>query len=145
MILDSTLEMSLAQAFTAQGTAVGTNIIDLGQARNIGVGEDLFLYIRVNTTVTSAGSATVDFQLQTSANNDLSSATVLASTGAQAKTALTAGTVLKLKLPPSSAYKQYLGVAYVVATADLTAGKFDAWIAKDVQDSTQYGSGFTVN
>jgi len=143
MILDKSLEMSLAQAFTAQGTTVSTNVIDLGSARNIGAGDDLYLFVRVDTAVTSLGAATVDIQLQTSANADLSSADVLLSTGAIAKATLVAGKTYKLKLPVGS-YKRYLGVGYVVGTADLTAGKFDAWIAKDVDAHDQYPSGFSV-
>jgi len=143
MLLDKSLELSLAQAFTAQGTTVSTNVIDLGSARNIGAGEDLFLYVRVDTAVTSAGSATVDIQLQTSANADLSSPDVLTSIGAVAKATLVANKTYKLRLPAGT-YKRYLGVGFVVATADLTAGKFDAWIAKNVDDTTNYASGFAV-
>ena len=41
MILDQSLQLSLTQAVTA--TALSTNVIDIGSARNIGAGEDLFL------------------------------------------------------------------------------------------------------
>lgn len=141
MILDKTLELSLAQAVTA--TALATNVIDIGSARNIGVGEDTFLFIKVGAAAAAVGAATVNFQLQTSANSDLSSPTTLLDSGAIAKTALTANAVLKFKLPPAD-YKRYVGLNYLVGTGPLTAGDFSAWICNDVQDNTQYASGFAV-
>lgn len=142
MIFDKTLELSLAQAVTA--TAVSTNVIDIGSARNIGVGEDLFLYIKVDTAATAAGAATVNFQLQADDNSGMASPATILDSGAIGKAALTAGAVIKYKLP-SGAYERYLALNYLVTTGPLTAGAFSAWVCSDVQDNNQYASGFTVN
>jgi hypothetical protein len=38
-----------------------------------------------------------------------------------------------MKIPANS--KRYVGVIYTVATADLTAGKFSAFLSKDLQSA----------
>jgi hypothetical protein len=142
MILDKTLELSLAQAVTA--TAVSTNVVDIGSARNIGTGEDLFLYIKVDVATQAAGAATVNFQLQVDDNSGMSSPATLLDSGAIAKASLTAGAVFKYKLP-TGAFERYLALNYLVTTGPLTVGAFSAWIASDVQDNTQYPSGFAIS
>lgn len=56
MILDGQLQFSSAQAVTA--AAASTNYIDLGEARNIGEGKDLYVLTIVSTTFTDGGSNT---------------------------------------------------------------------------------------
>jgi len=142
MILDKTLELSLAQAVTA--TALSTNVIDMASARNIGAGEDLFLYIRVGAAATAAGAATVSFQLQTDSSPAMGTAVTVLDSGAIAKASLGANTALKFRLP-SSAFKQYLALNYLIATGPLTAGDFSAWICSDVPDNAQYPGGYVVS
>ncbi|GFE61930.1 Bbp16 family capsid cement protein [Geobacter sp. AOG2] len=141
MILDKTLELSLAQAVTA--TALSTNVIDMASARNIGGGEGLFLYIRVGAAAAAAGAATVNFQLQTDSSPAMGAAVTVLDSGAIPKAALAANTALKFRLP-SAAFKQFLALNYQVATGPLTAGDFSAWICSDVPDNTQYSGGYVV-
>lgn len=137
-LIDKQLVLSDAQAPTT-GTTVSTNTIDLGAAgtvpflggsplndpgRGVGVG----VVVQVVTTVTSAGSSTVQVQLVESDNADLSSGTVLCESAAIAKATLVAGYRFRLPALPKGISKRYLGVQYVVATADLTAGAFDAYL-----------------
>ena len=68
MLTDALLQLSSAQAVTT--TAVSTNTIDLGTARDIGTGEDLYAVITVDEAATASGSATVNFQVNTSAHRD---------------------------------------------------------------------------
>lgn len=127
MILDKELIFSDAQAPTT-GATDSTNVIDLGAVGD--AKDEMHLWIGVNTTVTSGGAATVAFSLQTSADN--SSYSVLWSSAAIAKATLVAGyNVVKMRLPQGC--KRYLKVVYTVATADLTAGKFDALLVMDAQ------------
>ena len=142
MILDKSLELSLAQAVTA--TALSTNVIDIAAARNIGAGEDLFLYIRVGAAAAASGAATVNFQVQTDSSSAMGTATTVLDSGAIPKASLGANSALKFKLP-SAAFKQYLALNYLVAAGPLTAGDFSAWIATDVQDNATYAGGYTVN
>ncbi len=137
---------------TASATAVSTDAIDLGIARDIGEGEELFFMIHVIAAVTGATSVQWDAIYAT--NAALSSGVIVGgSTGAIPIAALTAGSVHTISLNPilrynatteSSKAARYLGLRYtVVGTA--TAGSYCGYITKDIQDGKKfYASGFTV-
>lgn len=141
MMYDKLNTFGTDQAVTT--TAASTDIVDLGAARDMGNGEPLELVVLVTETVTAAGAATVTFTLETDDNAGFSSTFVLASSGAVAKPALTAGTeVLRVKVPLDA--ERFLRTNYTVATGPLTAGKFTAFLAHERQASRAYASGFTV-
>lgn len=149
MITDALLQLSSAQAVTA--SAVSTNTIDLSQARDIGPGETLYVAISVDTTVTAAGAATVNFQLITSAAANLGSPTIITQTDAIPKASLAAGARLVLTIPHQTLVggaalgQRYLGLQYTVATGPLTAGAFSAVGVYDYSDVVKaYPSAFTV-
>lgn len=143
---DALLQLSSAQAVTA--TAVSTNTIDLSLARDVGAGNDLFAVFNVDTAAEASGSATVTFEVITSASADLSSPTVIASTGEIGKASLTAARApITVPIPPHVTEKgqRYLGVRYTVATGPLTAGAFSATVTtSQVHGQKNYASGFTV-
>lgn len=141
MMYDKLNTFGTDQAVTT--TAPSTDIVDLGAARDLGNGEPLELVVLVTETVAAAGAATVTFTLETDDTAGFSSAFVLASSGAMAKAALTAGTeVLRVKVPLDA--ERFLRTNYTVATGPLTAGKFTAFLAHDRQANRAYASGFTV-
>jgi hypothetical protein len=149
MITDALLQLSSAQAVTS--TAFSTNTIDLGTSRDIGQGTDLYFVFGVDTTATAAGAATVNFQIVTSANANLSSPNILMQTDALAKTELTAGRKpIALCLASSILNslpigQRYLGVQYTVGTGPLTAGAFTCQLTlEDPGVGKNYASGFTV-
>ncbi len=144
MITDANLQLSSAQAVTA--TAFSTNTIDLSVARDIGTGEDLDIHVSVDTTCTAAGGATVQFQVVTSDNANLSSPIILNETDAIPIATLVKGYRMELEIPAQigSNGHRYLGLQYTVGTGPLTAGAFTATIALDVEDRKTYASGFTV-
>lgn len=128
MIIDRFNEFSNAQAVTV--SAASTNVIDLGTAKKI-EGKPLFLHIKVDTSATASGSATVTFALQTDSDEAFGSATTLWQSAAIGKATLVAGyQVIRLDLLGLS-LEQYLRVYYTVATGPLTAGKFDAFLSPD--------------
>lgn len=140
MYLDTLLKFSDEQAVTSTGDTASTNVVNAGTG-DAGAGENLFLFITVDEAVTSAGAATVQFVLQTDDNESFSSATDAMLSASIGKAALTAGATVKMRLPVG--LEKYLRVAYRVGTAALTAGKFSAFIAKDVPVETTYASGLT--
>lgn len=145
MITDALLRVSADQAVTA--TAVSTNTVDLSVARDIGEGNDLYMNFAVTEAALAAGAATVEFQVIASAAAALTSPTVIGSSGAIAKTSLTLGANVSVRINPqiASLGLRYLGANYVVSTGPLTAGKFTADIVETIQDGRKsYASGFTV-
>lgn len=149
MITDALLQLSSAQAVTA--TAFSTNTIDLGVARDIGQGEDLYVVIGVDEAVTASGAATVTFQLVTSANANLSSPNILVQTDALPKTELTLYRKPIALCIPSAILnalpvgQRYFGLQYTIGTGPLTAGKFTAQVTMDDPGVGKcYPSGFSV-
>jgi hypothetical protein len=149
MITDALLQLSNAQAVTA--SAVSTNTVDLGAARDIGSGEPLEIDVTVDQTVTAAGAGTVTFQVISSAAANLGSPTVIAQTDAIGKAELPAGRKpIRIKIPPHVLAslpigQRYLGLNFLVGTGPLTAGQFTANVVRDGQDvAKHYPSGFTV-
>lgn len=128
MIIDRLNEFSNAQAVTA--SAASTNVVDLGAAGKVEA-KPFYLHIKVPTTCTADGAATVTFALQTDDNESFSGAVALWTSAAISKASLVAGyEVIRLALN-GLALKQYLRVYYTVASGPLTAGAFDAFLSFD--------------
>ena len=133
MILDSQLSLSAAQSIAASaGDVVSTNIYDTGATADVGIGQDLYLVIQTVAAVTSGGSATVQFVLQTDDNSSFSSAREFLLTGAVALSWLTANTVqYRGRLPIG--LERYIRVVYRIATDTTTAGTATAFLVHDLQ------------
>lgn len=145
MFVDAFLQFSAAQAVTS--SAASTNVIDLGVARDLGKGEALEIDIRVNTTVTAAGAATVQFQLQTASDAAFTTPYTLVQTDAIPKASLVAGAAIPLHVDRAAPYapQEFLRLYYNVGAGPLTAGAFTATIVKNIQDGgDQSASGFSV-
>lgn len=167
MILDSALLLSGAisasgaltgQLVTSLGNTLSTNTIDIAslalggnQAGDYGAGEPLEIAISVLNSLTSAGAATVQFQLIQADDAALTTnVQVLVQTQALAYTLLTAGTLVPLHWDRAAPYtpKRYLGVRYVVAQAALTneTGQFATAVVKNVQEARGllFKSGYSI-
>lgn len=141
MILNKNLILSEAQAITA--TAISQNVIQWptngiipGDAaaivRNLGAGTPLPILLQVVETFATLTSLTIT--LETSAAADLSSSTVLASSGALALAVLTAGhRPTFLRYMPDATLLAFIGLRYTVGGSNATAGKITAAIATEVQ------------
>ena len=143
-IIDKFNQFSDAQAVTATGDTTSTKSFDTKGA-DIGTGEDTYLTVLVNEAVTSGGAATVEYKYVQSDYADLSSPDVLATSGAIAKATLVAGyKPLQIKIPANT--KRYVGVIYTVGVAVLTAGKFTAFLSKDIQSpkTRVFPAGYTI-
>lgn len=146
MYVDAQNLFSDAQAVTA--TAASTNYVDLGPltgtARNIGVGEDLYIRINVDVALTDSGSdSTVAITLETDNNTAFSSATTLA-TVASVSALAAVGTSYIYKLS-SAAYERYIQLRYTVSGGDLSTGSFTAAIVKDVDQYTSYADNIVIS
>jgi hypothetical protein len=156
---------------TATGTTALTNVIDSGplggqntvapvvnQGRDFGMGYPSWLYLLIITAPTSGGSATIDYQLVSSAAANLGTPNVMLDLtgGAQAYNGgkFAAGTAYRYALPRAGSYVptinpngwlRYRGINQINATAALTAGAVCAFLTRDIQDNQIYQAGFTLS
>lgn len=137
MILDERLEMCDATALNTGGAGtylIGDQIDTSLVGKDIGLGEDLWCIIRVETTATSGGSATGVFTLASDASASIAtdgSATVhFASTAIPVASLVEGYTIAAFRLPAGT-YERYLGILQTTGTAAFTAGKIDAFLTKD--------------
>lgn len=130
-------EFADATALSTAGTGLALvgNVMDTSVVRDLGNGRPVYLVISVDTAVTSAGAATVEFDLVSDAQAAIAvdgSATVHLKTLAFPKATLVAGFQVVVQLPlESPAYEQFLGILQNVGTAALTAGKINAFLTLD--------------
>lgn len=125
--------------------------VNTNAGRDLGLGGEMWLEVLVTASVTSSSTATVKFDFVTSALAALSDAVdstgvgVLMSSAAISKATLVAGYIAwRVQLPASLVYLRYVGVDYVIATTNLTAGTFESKLVMNVQASDLYESGFAV-
>lgn len=139
MLLDQQNMFSLpaGDAPTVVGSTPSTNVIDLGVARDIGgyVTDDLMLLCEVVTPFTSGGSATLQVQFQTSADNATWS--TLAQSDAIAVASLVQGYKF-LPGPLPGGTSRYLRLNYVIGTAAMTAGALKAGLVPELDASPSY-------
>lgn len=158
-ILDNNLRFD-PSGTAITSTAASTNVIDLINARDLGVGDGpdgkINAMVTVGTAFTAAGAATLQVQAQASVDN--STWFTVSETDAIPKADLYAGAVIQLPIgpmPPQAAgIPRYYRLNYVVATGPMTAGT----VTSDLKVGTAqqhpvsaagyqsgYPSGFTVS
>lgn len=143
MILDNLLLLDSAANIT--NSTVSTNTIDLGNARDMGIGNrsNLKFLCQVMTTFQSTGAGTLYVAYQTS--TDASNWVTAAQTPVYASTALTAGTyLLPIDIPRNPVNHRYIRANYVQATVVFSVGAVTTAVVLDRQDTQQYPSGFSV-
>lgn len=143
MYVDAQNQYSNAQAVTA--SAASTNLIDHGQARDLGTGEDIYLVVLCVVAMTDASSdSTVAVTLETDDNSGFSSATTGMTIGTFAATSA-AGTGFYVKLQPGTVDERYSRVYYTVANGNLTTGSFDAFLTNNIDQYTAYADNVTIS
>ena len=126
-------------------TEAGTDYIDFGSNRNMGVGEQLYFFAIVTVAFTDASSnSTMTLSLETDDNTAFSSATTAQTIGTFAALAAI-GTRLVSRLDVDKINERYLRLKYTVANGDLSTGKFTAGLVKDVQAFTAYADNITIS
>lgn len=165
MIIDKLLEFAdavsptAANGFSTTGDEVLSNWVDLGagallpdgstrQTLDIGVGEELYLVIHVETSFDSAGDAmTGNIKLQSSATAPTAQGAVISSpnthleTGDLAELTLAAGYKRVFVLPQGVDYLRYLAVTINTGTEVATAGAINAFITNDASAWKAYAEG----
>lgn len=148
MILDSRTEFCNATAVNtgAAGTYLVGNQVDLTKARDIGVGEPLYLVILVATAIAAAATGTLTFALASDSTAAVSTSTStrhLTTPTFDAAAGIPAGTVLFAGPLPmeGNAYEQFLGILQITGAAAASAGAIDAFLVRDVAKWKAYPDG----
>lgn len=147
MILDNLLLFSSAQNLTT-GTIVSTNVIDLNNAREMGIGDDPAMKLAIFVTTAFATTDTATLTIQAQGSTDNASFSVYAESRAIAAADLAAGRKLfPIDWPHRSsgdAVPRYLRLAYVMGALHFTPGALSAFLVLDRQDDLAYPAGITV-
>lgn len=141
MFIDTQETFADSQAIaSAVGDVVSTNVYDTGAAADVGNGETMILYAKMNTALAGAGSV-IQVVLQTSADN--STWVDADASGTTALAAATANKVIaRMKLPIG--LLRYLRVAFRISGATASGGTASAYLVKDTDYNRAYRSGVSA-
>jgi len=128
---------------TGTGSTASTNIIDLGIARDIGgaVSDQLALLCEVVTAFTSGGSATLQVQFQTSADNSAWS-TLVQSDAVPVASLVQGYKFLPGELPGPT--QRFVRLNYAIGTAAMTAGVLKAALVPSLDVQPVYARGYVA-
>lgn len=146
MLVDAHNLFSDAQTVTtnSENGVLSTNAIDLQVARNIGVGENLYVVVIVDTPMAGAGD-TLTVDLVTDAYAALNSPTTIQTIGTFPANS-PAGTRLVARIQPSDSFEQYIGLLYTAAgSGALESGAFTAFLTHDIDASKAYADNITIS
>lgn len=123
---------------SAAGDVVSTNVYDTGAAADVGIGEEMYLYVKMNAALAGAGSS-IQAVLQTSSAvgsgyTDIATGPVVALASATANR-----TLLLQRLPVG--LLRYLRVVFRISGATSTGGTATALLIKDAQANQYLTSG----
>lgn len=146
MLLDARNEFCDATAINtgAAGKYLIGSQIDTGApaSKDLGVGNDMWLVIQVDTACASTGSGTLAFTLASddSASVHTSTSTAHLTSPVFAAATLVAGYEYACKLPAGT-YERYLGIIQTTATAAYESGKVNAFLTRNYRKNTNYPDG----
>lgn len=144
MYVDSQLLFSDEQAVTS--AAGSTNTINLGAVRDIGTGESLYVVVVVDVAMTDDSSnSTLTVALEGDSTDTITPDGTQDLFTIPAVSA--AGSIFYAKLDPGSAplQYQYIRLKYTPNNGDLSAGKFTAFLAKDISKFKAYADNILIS
>lgn len=130
-------QLLLADNQTLSGDAVSDNVIDFQQARDIGVGENLY----IGVAVTAAATGTLSVDVETDDNEGFASATKTKVGALVFPAAAPAGSLLFYRISPGDINERYMRLDF----NGLTAGDVKAFIVKDINAVTNYPIGYSIS
>jgi hypothetical protein len=128
----------------ATASVISTNVLDLAESRDIGVGENMYLVITVDTAVTNTGTVTPTLLVDDDVA--IGSATTIV-TGTAISSSHTAGTKFVYRIPSDGAKmsdSRYMAVYYTKG-GTVDTGNVTTFLAKDVDLATMFPKGYTIS
>lgn len=147
MLLDKLNIFSEAQTVTTGSSSgiASTNVIDLNSARDIGVGENLYLVVTVDTSLSDTGNnSTLAVHTQTDDNESFNTPTNTALITTFAVNTAAKTTVIK-RVDPGMFNEQYGRVHYLSDNGDLATGAVSAFLTHDPDIIRQYPDAITIS
>ena len=143
--ISSTGAVAGQPVFSEASSVLSTNKVDLGTARDMGEGTNLFG--RFQYTVAAVGGTSIEMQVISATDAALTTAvTVLGTTGPIAVASLTLGSRFVCDINPQIGLKgqRYLGLRYI-SVGTTTAGSVFGDLGAEIQDGQKfYAGGFAV-
>ena len=143
--ISSTGAVAGQTVFSAGTSVLSTNTVDLGTARDMGEGADLFG--RFQYTVAAVGGTSIEMQVISADDAALSvNVTVIGTTGAIPVASITLGSRFACDINPriGSKGQRYLGLRYI-SVGTTTAGSVFGDLGAEIQDGQKfYANGFSV-
>jgi hypothetical protein len=142
MIMDKENTFCQAQAVTA--AAASTDVVDFSEARNVGVGEQLYVVVCCTVAMTDASS---DSTLAVALEGD----STTSFTPDYTRTLFTfpatsaAGTVKVAALGPDDLNLRYARLYFTPANGNLSTGSFTGFITKNPYLYTSYADAITIS
>jgi hypothetical protein len=144
MLIDKELQYSDAQAVTA--SARSTNVVDHGEARELGTGETMYHVVAVTTAMTdSSSNSTITATLETDSDEAFGSPTLAVISHDVFAALAAAGTQRMRQLPVGGVNERYSATYYTTANGDLTTGSFDAFLCHGVHKWKAYADNVTIS
>ncbi|TDY26298.1 hypothetical protein B0G81_6808 [Paraburkholderia sp. BL6665CI2N2] len=142
MLLDGNLLFDTQSAVT--NSRASTNVLDLGAARDMGVGDDpsLKLLVLCPTAFTTTNAATLRVQFQ--ASTDSVTWNTIAQSDDLPVASLGAGAKIAKMDVPNNGLTRYLRLNYLVSTGVFSAGAVTAAIVLSRDDSPQYQANYNA-
>lgn len=142
MILDRENHVAAALAFAGTGNLLATDVIDLGIARDIGAGMDLYWYHQLGTAA-AAGGTSIEFQIITSDDVTFGTGvTVIDTTGAILLAALPINLLIFRQFPRAAGQggklNRYITSRLVRAGIFTGLGTWSSGVTYDITDYRQF-------
>lgn len=140
MYIDAQQQYSVSQVVTA--TAVSTNAIDHSQFRRLGIGEPLVVLVTVGSLAVTAGTLTI--QLQVDTTSAFGAPVTEATSPALATATLVTGFKYVLPVPADLGFTRWSRLNYVIVTITTVTLTAELTLAQAVQNEYYMPAGVTV-
>lgn len=141
MILDRENAFSQAQALSGAGNIISTDVIDLSQLRQVGLGKDVYLVLNVDVAATGT-APTLQVNVQTDDNVGFASPAVALTSPTYAQAQLGLSTQIALPMPQQG-WERFVRLQYVLG-GTTPAITISAHLVENYQQDIKYPIGFVV-
>ena len=138
MIIDSLLQFDKEKAISGSGSSA--NVVDLGIARDVGLGEEVYLVAVLTAALVGAGALTVSVEMS---DDEAFTSPVETQVLGTFDAAAAAGSKLQARLQPGLIDKQFMRIKYTASDV-ISSGNVSTFMTKDIESIKYYDIGYEV-